>query len=350
MIEKICHIGPALYVQGGISSVLLTYKKLFNLSDENFMASYNGSFVKSLPKFLLLCIKLILKPRNGIAYYQMHTSSYGSFFRKYLISRCLRFRKKKYTVHIHGSLFDKFCNQASPVVKRMLNDYFSHAEYVFILSSEMRHIVLSVAPSIKNFVTIPNPCEFVTEAPVDLRSHENPVKVVFSGRYGNRKGVFDLLKAFELAKFNVPVQLFLYGDGEIERVQKAILENSKKDSIVMSGWLKHQDYLKVLPSFDLLVLPSYAERFSMSLVEAQGLGLPVISTYVGGTAEIVENGVCGLLVQPGDIEALKKSLEKIVNDRDMRIAMGAAGWKRVHDNFTGTVVKKKMEDAYLELQ
>ena len=350
MIENVCHIGPAFYVQGGISSVLRTYKKLFNLSDKNFLASYNGSFLKSLPLLFLQCAKLIIKPKKDIAYYQIHTSSYGSFYRKYLISLCLRLHKKKYTVHIHGSMFDKFCNQANPVVKKMLNNYFSHAEYVFILSGEMKNIVLSVAPSINKFVTVPNPCEFVTDAPVDLSSHVNPVKIVFSGRYGDRKGVFDLLKAFELAEFKVPVRLYLYGDGQIERVQKAISANSKKEYIEMSKWLDHQKYLNLLPSFDLLVLPSYAERFSMSLVESLGLGLPVISTYVGGTAEIVENGVCGLLVQPGDIDALKISLEKIVNNRDMRIKMGAAGWKRVHDNFTGDVVMKKLDDAYLGLK
>ena len=47
MIERVCHIGPALDVQGGISSVLVSYKKLFGLPRKNFIASYNGSFVSA---------------------------------------------------------------------------------------------------------------------------------------------------------------------------------------------------------------------------------------------------------------------------------------------------------------
>lgn len=350
MIEKICHIGPALFVQGGISSVLVSYKKLFNLPDENFVASYNGSFVKSLPKLFLLCLRLLVCPPKKFDFFQIHTSSYGSFFRKYLISRCLRLRGKRYTCHIHGSLFDKFCDGASWFVKWMLKDYFTHSEKIFILSSEMKDIVKSVSPASENFVVVPNPGESIADVPEDLSLHTEPVKVIFSGRFGKRKGVYDLIDAFDKASFEVPVELYLFGDGEVEKVRDCVEKSSKKDLIRVSPWMKHGEYIQQLPKYDLLVLPSYAERFSMSLVEALGFGLPVISTFVGGTAEVVEDGVCGLLVQPGDIDALRNSLETLVNDRDKRIGMGAAGWKRASDNFTGKVVLEKLISAYSELK
>lgn len=350
MIEKICHIGPALFVQGGISSVLVSYKKLFNLPDENFVASYNGSFVKSLPKLFLLCLRLLVCPPKKFEFFQIHTSSYGSFFRKYLISRCLRLRGKRYTCHIHGSLFDKFCDGASWFVKWMLKDYFTHSEKIFILSSEMKDIVKSVSPASENFVVVPNPGESIADVPEDLSLHTEPVRVIFSGRFGKRKGVYDLIDAFDKASFAVPVELYLFGDGEVEKVRDCVEKSSKKDLIRVSPWMKHGEYIQQLPKYDLLVLPSYAERFSMSLVEALGFGLPVISTFVGGTAEVVEDGVCGLLVQPGDIDALRNSLETLVNDRDKRIGMGAAGWKRASDNFTGKVVLEKLISAYSELK
>lgn len=350
MIEKICHIGPALFVQGGISSVLVSYKKLFNLPDENFVASYNGSFVKSLPKLFLLCLRLLVCPPKKIEFFQIHTSSYGSFFRKYLISRCLRLRGKRYTCHIHGSLFDKFCDGASWFVKWMLKDYFTHSEKIFILSSEMKDIVKSVSPASENFVVVPNPGESIADVPEDLSLHTEPVKVIFSGRFGKRKGVYDLIEAFGKASFAVPVELYLFGDGEVEKVRDCVEKSSKKDLIRVSPWMKHGEYILQLPKYDLLVLPSYAERFSMSLVEALGFGLPVISTFVGGTAEVVEDGVCGLLVQPGDIDALRNSLETLVNDRNKRIDMGVAGWKRASGQFTGKVVLEKLISAYSELK
>ena len=123
-------------------------------------------------------------------------------------------------------------------------------------------------------------------------------------------------------------------------------QSKKKDLIHVSGWLQHDEYIKRLPEFDLLVLPSYAERFSMSLVEALGMGLPVISTFVGGTAEVVEDGVCGLLFNPGDIQAIARALEKIVNNKELRMQMGLAGWNRARSNFSPDVVLDKLERVY----
>ena len=114
--------------------------------------------------------------------------------------------------------------------------------------------------------------------------------------------------------------------------------------------LKHEEYIKQLSSFDILVLPSYAERFSMSLVEALGFGLPVISTFVGGTAEVVEDGICGILHQPGDIEALQKAMEQLVNDKPLRVQMGRSGWERASVYFSGNVVKEKIETIYVSLK
>ena len=65
MLEKVCHIGPGFAVQGGISSVLVSYKKLFNLSKTNFISSYNGSFLKSIPLLLKTCFKILFKKNHN---------------------------------------------------------------------------------------------------------------------------------------------------------------------------------------------------------------------------------------------------------------------------------------------
>lgn len=350
MIERICHIGPALNVQGGISSVLVSYKKLFDLSDDHFIASYNGSFVKSLPRLFLVCLKLLFESHKSFDFYQIHTSAYGSFFRKFIISLCLRIRKQKYTIHVHGSQFDKFCSGSPSILKHLIRHYFRKAEVIIVLSSEMDVFLKSFDPKLVRFETVPNPGENIAFAPAELNNRENPVRLIFSGRFGNRKGVFDLLNAYNNAVFSVPVILDLFGDGEINRVKECVQHNSKKNTITVSPWMKHEEYIKHLPSFDILILPSYAERFSMSLVEALGFGLPVISTFVGGTAEVVEDGVCGILHQPGDIEALQKAMEQLVNDKPLRVQMGRAGWERASVYFSGIVVKEKIENIYVSLK
>lgn len=348
MIERVCNIGPALNVTGGISSVLLSYKKLFYLDDKNFISSYNGSFIKSLPLLLKVCAKLLFF-KDKFTCYQIHTSSYGSFFRKFLISLILRIRNKKYIVHIHGSEFDKFCDGANFFVKLALKSYFKHAKKIIILSSEMKEILQKLDSSINNFAVIPNPGENIANAPTDLAIHNEPVKILFSGKFGARKGVYDLIKAFSNAKFEVRAKLYLFGDGEVEQVRNVVKKSVKANLIKVSPWLVHDEYIKQISNFDLLVLPSYAERFSMSLVEALGFGLPVISTFVGGTAEVVENNVCGLLVNPGDLNALQYALETLVNNKDLRIKMGRLGWERASSKFTGEIVHALLENVYEEV-
>src|SRR5690554_48239 len=351
MIERICHIGPALSVQGGISSVLISYKKLFALSDKHFISSYNGSFIKSLPRLLLVCFKIIFGAHLHFEFYQIHTSSYGSFFRKFLISLCLRLRKQKYTVHIHGSEFKKFCMESAFILRYCIKSYFNHSSGVICITPDMKDFLNQF---LKNkeilYFTLPNPCENISIKPVNLEAHDLPVKIIFSGRYGKRKGVYDLIRAFDVAEFSLPVELHLFGDGEIDLV-RAMASNSKKSKdIYVSCWIPHKDYLEILSSYDFLVLASYAETFGMSLVEAMGYGLPVISTNVDAIPYVVEDKKSGFLIQPGDIEALIQAMITLVHHKALRVKMGKAGWEKASQEFSGVVIQKKIEAIYMDLK
>lgn len=355
MIEKICHIGPALNVQGGISSVLVSYKKLFNLPDENFIASYNGSFVKSLPMFFCLCLKLLLNPPDA-DFVQIHTSFNGSFFRKFLISLCLRLRRKKYIAHIHGSQFKRMCTVAPGLVKKCIRSYFKHSIMVICITPDMQEFLDDfVGKGVCRYVVIPNPCDSLAESPVDLnRQNGTPVKILFAGRYGHRKGVYDLMDSFKNAHFDVPTELCLFGDGEVDKVKqiaegynREFAEGQKK--IVVSGWVCRGDYLKMIPQYDLLSLPSYSETFGMSLVEAMGQGLPVVSTFSGGVPYVVQKDRDGFLVEAGDKLALQNALERLVNNRDLRIKMGKNAWNDVSERFSGRIVLQELESLYKRL-
>jgi len=349
MLEKVCHIGPALNVQGGISSVLVSYKNLFHLPAENFVSSYKGSFVKSLPLFICLCVKLLLKPPKA-PFFQIHTSYNGSFFRKYLISLCLRLRRKKYVAHIHGSQFKRMCLTSPKVVQYFIRSYFKHSAMVICITPDMKEFLEEfVGNGLCHYVVIPNPCPTIATEPENLKTHVSPVKVVFSGRYGHRKGVYDLIDAFARANFKMPVELYLFGDGEVEQVKAAAASSVRAESIHVSGWLKHDEYLERLPHFDLLALPSYAETFGMSLVEAMGVGLPVISARSGGVPYVVNDGVDGFLIDAGDVDALARKLECLVDDVSLRARMGTDAWKDASSNFRGDVVLDKLETAYREI-
>ena len=84
----------------------------------------------------------------------------------------------------------------------------------------------------------------------------------------------------------------------------------------------------------LLVMPSFYESFGIACLEAMAFGLPVVATRVGGLPEVIEDGVTGLLVPPGDADALAQAMIRLLSDADLRRRMGQAGRERVLKEFT----------------
>jgi glycosyltransferase involved in cell wall biosynthesis len=99
----------------------------------------------------------------------------------------------------------------------------------------------------------------------------------------------------------------------------------------------------------IAVAPSvWAEPFGIVVIEAMAGGTPVVASDVGGIPEIVQHGVSGLLVPPGDAVALREALAELIADPDRRRAMGEAARRRSHD-FAASTIVPSLENLYLQL-
>jgi glycosyltransferase involved in cell wall biosynthesis len=106
------------------------------------------------------------------------------------------------------------------------------------------------------------------------------------------------------------------------------------------------DVPKILAALDLFVLPSLWEGMPNAVLEAMAAGLPVVATAVGGTPEVVMDGVTGLLVPPQDPSALAQAIERLLRDPDLRRTMGRAGRRRVEQHFDVRETVRQVEDLY----
>jgi glycosyltransferase involved in cell wall biosynthesis len=111
----------------------------------------------------------------------------------------------------------------------------------------------------------------------------------------------------------------------------------------------HEDVEGVLAAADVLVHPSLEEGFSNAILEAMGASLPVIATRVGGNPEAVEDGVTGLLVPPRDSPALARATIGVLADPARASALGAAGRRRVEQEFTLSRMVARYEQVYAEM-
>jgi exopolysaccharide biosynthesis WecB/TagA/CpsF family protein len=157
-------------------------------------------------------------------------------------------------------------------------------------------------------------------------------RLVCVGRLCEQKGQLRLLEALHrLAADGVSFELVLAGDGPLRpEVERLIVRLGLQEKVQVTGWVSNEAVRKHILDARALVLPSFAEGLPVVLMEALALGRPVVSTYVAGIPELVENGVSGWLAPAGSVEALAAVLREVLETPAERLdAMGRAGAARV---------------------
>src|SRR5690606_6027569 len=109
---------------------------------------------------------------------------------------------------------------------------------------------------------------------------------------------------------------------------------------------ERRDARELMQAADFLVLPSRDEGLSNVLLEAMAAGRAVLATRVGGNAELVEDGITGLLFDCGDAAALTAALERIVADPAWRAGLGDAARARVLDRYSPAVLARETLAVY----
>lgn len=158
-----------------------------------------------------------------------------------------------------------------------------------------------------------------------------PGALLFVGRLAAAKGLPILLDALVIARARRPdLSLTLVGDGPLRAdIERRVAEAGA----TLLGYRSQEEVAALLASHAALVLPSFAEGVPVVLMEAMAAGLPVVATRVGGVAELVEDGRSGLLVAPGDAEALADAILAALADERAARAMGEEGRLRVERDF-----------------
>src|SRR5208283_4939767 len=152
------------------------------------------------------------------------------------------------------------------------------------------------------------------------------------GRLSEQKGQLRILEALaRIAALNIPFRMVLVGDGPMRPIiEEQIRRLGLDQQVRVTGWMSNDDVRQEILAARAMVLPSFAEGLPVVLMEALALGRPVVTTYIAGIPELVENGVNGWLIPAGSVEALADALRQVLQtDVDRLTQMGKTGAARV---------------------
>jgi glycosyltransferase involved in cell wall biosynthesis len=179
---------------------------------------------------------------------------------------------------------------------------------------------------------------------------ENVKLVVLVGNmHTDVKGHPCLIAAAPAVLQESPNTRFVFaGDGEARAVfEEQVAKSGRQHSFEFLG--PRSDIPDVLASCDIAVLPSKAEGLPNAVLEYMAAGLPTIASRVGGTAELVEDGVTGLLVPPEDSKALSGALLRLLRDPALSRRIAASGQHRASENFSFERLIREVDELYTEL-
>ena len=335
--------------------LLIYYNHFRDALNMRFIPSYSGNsriadvilFAIAIFRVFFLC----LFERRAV--FHIHSSTYASFFRKSLLARCCLLFRKKVILHIHGADFDKFIDDISYRWRKRVIEVLNAVDMVVVLSESWK-VFFEKHVATEKISVIVNPSSTYDPACAKMRANRRkeqrdaPVKILFIGRIGQRKGSYDLIEAVKKLR-SLNFTLDMVGDGEGDIIREIVSANGLGNTVFVYDWVSHKDIGDWYNKADILVLPSYAEGLPMSILEAIGKGLPVISTNVGGIPEAVIDGINGFIISPGDVEALSEKMGVLINDASLRVEMGNNSLKIAEEKFSIEKNCSLLKELYCKL-
>jgi glycosyltransferase involved in cell wall biosynthesis len=200
---------------------------------------------------------------------------------------------------------------------------------------------------------IPNPLRIVPNGHHPT-SADGPLRLLFVGRYGERKGCSELIAALAKARASgTEATLRFVGqeeyDGEERVLRNDVQEHELEGAVEFAGVKNGPELVACYAEAQVLCLPSRREGVPLVLLEAMSFGLPVIATPVGGIADYVSHEDNGLLVAPGDVEALAASIETLAGDPALRARLGEAARRRMDEQAGAETIARRWRETYAEL-
>lgn len=315
---------------GGISAVVQYWSKYIEKL-QFYPAFKEGTKIVKLfvfgSSYIRLFFRLLLDKQVKLVH--VHTAAGSDFKRSAMIVELAKKFGKKVVLHSHASQFKVYYSDVDDSTKQWIVNILCKADVLIALSESWKEWFTEIGVN-PDRITILHNITAYPQIKNTNRKAINPVRFLFMGEIGQRKGVFDVIRVLtnHRQELEGKIELCIGGNKNEEQLFSAIKEGGLEKMVRFEGFATGDKKIELLNWADVYILPSFNEGLPISILEAMSYSMPVISTSVGGIPEVVNNEN-GMLVTPGNDEEIYNAIKFYADHLEQIEMQGKVSYKKV---------------------
>jgi glycosyltransferase involved in cell wall biosynthesis len=299
-------------------------------------------FLSALARFIVFALT------KGVHVLHINVAAYGSAYRKMILAATARVLGVPYIVHIHSGRFPKFWKEARPTVARAVDRFLDRASAIIVLGREFEDLVVARVPSAQRRIRLMYNATPSRRARCVPLAAQRKLHLTTLGLLGPNKNTTQLIEALGNLRCRSDWTATIAGNGEVLKARAQVIELGIAERVDVPGWIDQNQVQHVLEQTDIFLLPSLSEGVPMAILEAFSFGIPVIATAVNSIPEVVQYGRNGLLIPPGDLQALVDAMTRLLEDADLRHRLGQQAFQDHAAFYELTAYTKRLKKVWLE--
>jgi glycosyltransferase involved in cell wall biosynthesis len=275
----------------------------------------------------------------------------GSTIRKLILTAWARGIGLPYLLHVHDYDYAQDFAGRSRLMRKLVAVMFQGAESLVVLGSrDQKSLAKLFDLPLARVIVLHNAVPDPEPDPGAVRPVGSPCQFLFLGHLSARKGVPELLQALASPQLTARRwQAVIAGGGPLDEFCSMAEGLGIADRVQLPGWVDENRVRALAADADVLVLPSHAEGLAMAVLEGLSYGLAVVTTPVGAHSEVIEPGISGLFVPPGDVGALAETLARVIDDGALRARLGTGARRRFLAKFDVRGYAERLSGLHADL-
>ncbi|WP_100611991.1 glycosyltransferase family 4 protein [Confluentibacter lentus] len=330
-MKQLLYIGNLLSQRGKTQTTIETLSE--NLRMEGFTVYAFSNKMNKLLRFVDMLLA-VLSHANKVDYVLIDTYSTQNFYYAFFISQLCRLFKLKYIPILHGGNLPNRLKDNPKLCAALFNNAYKNVSPSLYIKSEFEKRGYS------NIIYIPNSID-IKNYPFKQRPHES-VNLLWLRSFSKIYNPFLAIKLLKALKDEgLQASLCMVGpegDGALKEAQN--LAKDLQVEVKFTGKLSKDAWIHLSEDYNIFINTTNFDNMPVSVMEAMALGLPVVSTNVGGMSFLIENGQDGMLVNPDGMEEFVNAITRIISHPNDTKTMALNARKRV-EQFDWETVKRE---------